>query len=224
MKQIYCFGDSHISIFTNTSILDPGQSGGYSIFHATNMGPWLAYNLIEKGELMGPIRALPVGSTVLICFGEIDCRAQVKRQVEESERTPDEIIKEIVDRFFEVILKIKADGYEVLTFSITPEFKEQPHWYYYESNLHSFDCPRGTKEERQYYKTTFNTLVKQKSEENDIKYYSIFEFITSDEQKMASYYFDDIHLDPLKVHCFIESIFKNYIKEEPEVPQPPPDE
>jgi FkbM family methyltransferase len=206
LPEIYCIGDSHISIFSaSDSILSPKESSRFENFEAINVGPILAHNLPEKGEAFSPLNNITPGRHLLVCFGEIDCRAQVNRRCINGNY--EEVIKDIVNKYFEGLLTMKSripKESELIIFSVTPELKEQPHWYYYEKHLEAFDAPHGTLAERTKYKETFNSMVKQKSAENGMKYVSIYDDILYNGKACDEYYFDDIHLRPNKVRSMIK--------------------
>jgi FkbM family methyltransferase len=205
MKKIQkttCFGDSHISIFAGEEkLVKENILTSNRAFDVYRFGPYLAYNLPDKSEVISQVNRIPLNENVLLCFGEIDCRAQVKRISENTNRSPEEVVDEIVDKYFSVIDKIQNKN--IILFSVTPEFKEQPHWYYYKDHPEVFDCPKGTLDERQEYKRYFNSRVKEEAEKRGFKFVSIFDHITRDEV-IDKYYLDDIHLIPKSVQYLIK--------------------
>lgn len=208
LPEILCIGDSHISMFSGEDgVIEPRKVSRFENFEALNIGPVLAYNLPDKGLAFDSLSQL-AGRNLLVCLGEIDCRAQVKRRAGDGDPTP--IIESIVQRYFDGLSEIKkaipADS-RLYTFSVTPELKERPHWYYYGNNLQAFDAPHGTLAERRSYKDAFNRLVKQRSLENGIEYVSIYEWLMEEGDAMGDYFLDDIHLSPVKVKNMIRRAF-----------------
>lgn len=199
IQKISCFGDSHISIFSQAEhLIKENMFSVTGPFNAFRFGPYVAYNLQSKSNVISNIDAISKDENLLICFGEIDCRAQVNKVCEESNRSYQEAIDEIIDNYFTVIKG--ANNKNTILFSITPELKEQPHWYYYKDHPEVFDYPRGTLSERAEYKSYFNQRVKEESDKLGLKYISIYDYVNGNEM----YYLDDIHLAPKKVFYLIK--------------------
>lgn len=203
IQKINCFGDSHISCFADVKTL--AQENIFHInenFSSKRFGPYLAYSLPHKNNVLEEINAISKDENVLICFGEIDCRAQVKRISEETKKEEKDVIEDIVSNYFSVI--DKSNNKNIILFSVAPELKEQPHWYYYKDNPSVFDCPKGTLSERQFYKTYFNSRVKEEAEKRGYKFISIFDYIAPNGIANEMYYLDDIHLLPKRVFYLIK--------------------
>lgn len=209
IQKINCFGDSHVSIFSQAeNLIKENMFSVTGPFHAFRFGPYVAYNLQSKSNVINNIDAIGKDENLLICFGEIDCRAQVHKVCEENNRSHQEVIDEIIDNYFTVIKG--ANNKNTILFSITPELKEQPHWYYYKDHPEVFDCPRGTLSERVEYKNYFNQRVKEESDKLGFKYISIYDYVNGKEM----YYLDDIHLAPQKVLYLIKrEMIKNKLNE-----------
>jgi len=198
IQKVNCFGDSHISIFSETEhLIKENTTSTTGPFNAFRFGPYVAYNLQSKANVVSNVNAVNKNENLLICFGEIDCRAQVNKICDETNRGYIEVVDEIVDNYFTVIKG--ANNKNTILFSITPELKEQPHWYYYKDHPEVFDCPRGTLSERAEYKKYFNKKVKEEAEKLGLKYISIYDYVNGKE----IYYLDDIHLAPKKVFYLI---------------------
>ena len=117
--NIYCIGDSHASFFSGYDRIPLGWPNKFinkfSFLKSYRLGPVLAYNLCNfntrsKGReklLYILTHFIPLGSKVLFCFGEIDCRAHLFKQSEIQKRDIHEIIRECVDRYFSVIKDTK---------------------------------------------------------------------------------------------------------------------
>jgi FkbM family methyltransferase len=203
IQKINCLGDSHISIFANTETLVKENLFHFNNpFNVLRFGPYLAYNLPSKKEFLNQADGVDFSENLLICFGEVDCRAQVKRISDSSSRAPKDIIDEIVTNYFSAIDKVKNKN--IILFSVAPELKEEPHWYYYKDNPEVFDCPKGTLLERQQFKIYYNSRVKEESEKRGFKYVSIFDYIVHDNKANEMYYLDDIHLSSKRVLYLIK--------------------
>ncbi len=204
IQKTYCFGDSHISIFSDCSgIIDEKTFYHYENFISYRAGPYLAYNLNNKENLINIVNKLESNSNVLFCFGEIDCRAQVHRFIENSNYK--EVIDNIILNYNKFISYKKFKN--VILFSITPELKEYPHWNYYKDNLEVIDCPKGSYGERVKYKEYFNEKLKELCLKEKYTYISIYEHIVKNSKVNELYYLDDIHLINKSVHYLIKYEF-----------------
>lgn len=204
-ERIGCIGDSHISIFSDVDTIVGIDTIIESDYYITyRAGSWLAYNLDKKiPEIVSVVSQMNV-DTILFCFGEIDCRAQVKKISEDSNRDSDDVIAEIVSNYFKLVdTIIKRVKKNVIIHSITPELVENPHHYYYKDHKEDFDCPRGTLLERKGYKDTFNKLVEIECNNRNIKFCNIYNMLEDSEYK-SEFYIDDIHLSPLAVKYLIK--------------------
>jgi FkbM family methyltransferase len=200
LQDIYCIGDSHISIFSNQDkLIKENCVVSYKNFKALRYGPWLAYNLPKKIDISS---LMPLKEWLLICFGEIDCRAQIHNRISEN-KSYASVIDEIVDNYFEVIDSIMLEKKNLIIFSIPPELKELPFWNYYKNNQNDFDCPRGSYLERKKYKEYFNLKVMQRCEKNNIKFISIYNHLMNGDMVKHQYCLDDIHLLPNSISYII---------------------
>jgi FkbM family methyltransferase len=210
-KKINCIGDSHISIFSNMDVLVDEKKILYTNdFNIYRAGPYLVYNLLDKNNIPEIIQKFGSITPLIICFGEIDCRAQIHRFVENSNYK--EVIDTVIERYFNFLETIPLTPNKIILFSITPELKETPHWYYYGLYPDAFDCPKGSYDDRKKYKEYFNLKVKENAEKKGYKFISIYEHITRNDKPNKIYYLDDIHLDAKKVNYLIKyELLKNKI-------------
>lgn len=207
-EKIGCIGDSHISIFSNTeTIIDLETLVETEEFTSYRMGSWLAYNLNKRVDDVKRVISQMSEETILLCFGEIDCRSQVKKISEDNNKPYVEIIEDIVRNYFTLIDSITDKN--IIILSITPELVENPHHYYYKDHLEDFDCPRGTLTERKEYKETFNNLVRKECENRNIRFINIYNMLESSKYK-SSLYLDDIHLVPKNVRYMIKRALIEY--------------
>ena len=200
IQKVNCFGDSHISIFSETKrLIKENKTLTTGPFNAFRFGPYLAYSLSEKENVIETIEDANKDENLLVCFGEIDCRAQVNKICKEVDRDYKKVIDDIVERYLAVVKDagIKKD---TILFSVTPELKESPHEYYYKNLSEVFDKPRGTKKERVEYKEYFNLKVEKEAKRLGFKFVSIYDYVSEKEM----YYIDDIHLAPQKVLYLIK--------------------
>lgn len=201
-KKIGCIGDSHVSIFSNSeTIIELESLVDNERFTSYRMGSWLAYNLDKRVNEIKNVISQMDEETILFCFGEIDCRSQVKKISEDNNKPYTEVIEDIVRNYFIMIDNITDK--KILIHSITPELVENPHHYYYKDHLEDFDCPRGTLCERKEYKEVFNNLVKNECELRNIGFINIYDMLETSKYK-THFYLDDIHLVPNNVKYMIK--------------------
>ena len=128
---IYCIGDSHASFFSGTDQMQPiyPEAGKNLIplFRSYRLGPVLAYSLPKletrsqgREKLLALLSEIPVGSRIMLLFGEIDCRVHLLKQAEQRSESLEKVVKECVDRYFSVVKEIKDKGYQVMLFGVIP--------------------------------------------------------------------------------------------------------
>ena len=102
-QKIIAFGDSHVGVFDGI----PG-------FEKVWVGAATAYNLINsysstkgRDKIFKRLEfAIPDCTSVLFCFGEVDCRSHVLKQCIKSERSIDEVCEHVVSRYFQFVDQI----------------------------------------------------------------------------------------------------------------------
>ena len=214
---IHCIGDSHVTFFSGRNSTQKGwpkkSFDKYSFLKSYWFGAVLAYNLCvfktrNKGRekllyLLDHI--LPLGSKVLFCFGEIDCRAHLLKQAEITGESIQEITRKCVDRYFSVIKETKERGFEVLVYNVIPsgilENTNKIQFPYYGTNL-----------ERNNVSKFFNKYLKHKLNKYNITFIDIFDKLVSENYETnLGYYLDDgVHLSQKVMPYFLNELFKNY--------------
>ncbi len=197
---IYCIGDSHVSFFSGTDRIQPlwpeVSNDTLSQFKTFRIGPVLAYNLCEnntktKGreKLFDVIRTeVPHKSKVLLCFGEIDCRAHLLKQAQAQGRDINDIVCECVGRYFSCIKEILALGHELLIWNVIPSTR-------YEKITNEEYPVYGTCAERNQVTKLFNEYTERLCEQTGCKFISIYEqLLGSDGLTQMEYFKDPIHL------------------------------
>jgi len=197
---IHCIGDSHVSFFSGEDVIQPlwpGRSDDrLPYFKTFRVGAALAYNLCETGTRMRGREVLfsilrsevPSGSTVLVCFGEIDCRAHLLRQAESQQRELDEVVDECVRRYFSVIKEVMAMGYSAVVWNAIPSTLRD--------SLRSPEFPvYGSCLERNRATRLFNDKLRKLCEEQGANFLSIFDRLVDKRglTRMA-FYMDTVHL------------------------------
>ena len=86
--MIHCIGDSHSSVFSGREEMQPiwpqRSDDNTSFFKSYRIGPATAYQLSNKILIIQDIINKNVNSNdyVLFCFGEVDIRAHLIKQME----------------------------------------------------------------------------------------------------------------------------------------------
>ncbi len=207
---IHCIGDSHANLFSGVPFVQPSWPEPHedliSLFRTYRLGPVLAYNLSRSGtrtrgreKLFAVLNTIPIGSRVLFCFGEIDCRAHLLKQAEKQNRGTEDVVNECVDRYFSVIKEVSQMGYGVLVWHVPPSTRfivkggEYPTY--------------GTCLERNRVVHQFNRRLSELIEENSLKAISIFDrLVDRDGLTKIEYFRDSIHLSQKVMPFVIEEI------------------
>jgi len=206
MNKIYCLGDSHAVAFcgknpkkepSNTWLNTDG------IFFANRLGPLLAYNAINKMDLIfNALADVPHNSNVMLCFGEIDCRAHIKKQSEIQNKPVEDIIIECVDRYIEVVLQVYSAGFRVFVWNAPPPLED----------IDNAEFPsHGTCAERRYITEYFNEYLKSKCLENNFIFISIYDHLVDEFQTKREYFMDRVHLDTTAVMPLIKQKLNHYL-------------
>ena len=121
--MIHCIGDSHSAVFSGVEDMQPEwpQIASNSIphFKSYRIGPATAYQLENKKEIIEDILSKNYndGDSLLFCFGEVDIRAHLIKQMELQSRTLKDIVKECVDRYFNTIISYKNNGINCIKYN-----------------------------------------------------------------------------------------------------------
>jgi len=130
--MIYCFGDSHVSVFT-------GKDGIMSIweahkpntwdqlpqFRTYRLGSYLAYSIGRENHqgrkmLFETLKEIPDKSNVLLIFGEIDCRLHLVKQAQIQQKPLLEIITDCVIKYLKTANIVSELGHRVIIFGGIP--------------------------------------------------------------------------------------------------------
>jgi hypothetical protein len=214
-KIIYCIGDSHVSVFGGVNKMSDGWPSVYDIlpqFRTYKLGPVLAYNTATefhstRSVLFTILNLIPAKSSVLLCYGEIDCRVHILKQAELKKTNADIITKECAERYFGTVQEIKNLGFNVIVWAAIPtkscdifkyvEDKEKyPHY--------------GSYAKRNQITKIFNDTLEQQCKENSILFTSLFDKLIDENlrAKDKEYYIDSVHLSQKAMPLIIEA-FEN---------------
>jgi hypothetical protein len=127
--MIHCIGDSHISFFSGEDAIQPvwpaASRDRLPLFKTHHIGAALAYNLTREGtrtqgreKLFEVISSeVPDGATILLSFGEIDCRMHLTKQAEKTNIPISDIVYACLEEYFRTVAEITALGYRVIVYN-----------------------------------------------------------------------------------------------------------
>lgn len=179
----------------------------WPFFSTYRLGPALAYNLCKTGtkskgrERLFDVlrRKVSAGERVLLCFGEIDCRAHLIRQSEIRSVPVAELAAECVARYFQVVREVRALKYNVMIWNVIPP-----------TITTCLDCEfpvAGTFDERMAVTRVFNSFLLSHCEQEGIPFISIFDAILGASGRPDQRYFvDGIHLGPEAIELAVAAM------------------
>jgi hypothetical protein len=188
--------------YNSDTLIKENQYHNFESFSAYRFGPYLAYNIANKPTVLDVINKIDNSENLLISFGEIDCRSQVKKITEETNTDYTIVIDDILKQYTGFIDSLNNKN--IILSSVVPELKEKPFRYYYEEHPDDFDCPRGTYKERRMYKEYFNEKLKEYAISKNYKFIDFYQYIVNEFDTKEVYYLDDIHLKSTSVNYLIK--------------------
>lgn len=231
-EVIHCIGDSHVSFFGGQDVVQPTWPEPalpeLPWFRVLHLGPVLAFSLAKPDttmrgrerlfEVLG--QAVPPGSTVLLCFGEIDCRAHVLKQASRQGRPVAEVVADCLDSYFQVVREVQARGFAVIVYNAVPTRLSTPRQAKRDDNYVAV----GSWPERNAAVRLFNAGAKQRCQVVGAKFLENYPgLVTAQDKTVEWFFFDAIHLSqramPLTLQA-LASLFpeRNY----PQLPLPRP--
>jgi hypothetical protein len=126
---IHCMGDSHVAFFSGRDTIPPiwpdPAADLMPWFKTYHLGPALAYNLNRTGtrtqgreRLMDILStAVPARATVLLSFGEIDCRAHLPKQAEQRDLPLEQVVDDCLDEYFKTVAEVAGMGFRVIIYN-----------------------------------------------------------------------------------------------------------
>lgn len=228
IAPIYCLGDSHVCLFSGQDAIQPGwpaQSEDLLPFFATcHLGGVLAYNLPRTGttsqgreNLFAALqKTVPAGSTVLLSFGEIDCRAHVLKQAAKRSVPLETVVTECLENYFQVVREVQALGFSVIVYNAVPSAIPQPRKTTREDDY----IAAGSRRERNAAIRAFNAGAKRRAAECGAKFLETASaFLSVEGEAVGWYYFDAIHLSQRAMPATLRALATLF--PERNYPQPP---
>lgn len=215
LRVVHVIGDSHVSLFSGRDEMVgawPRPSRDlHPRFRTYRLGPALAYRLPDaRTTSRGRERLLtvlafggiPRAATVLLSFGEIDCRYHLPRVIECTGRPAEEVVRECVSRYASVVREVRDLGFDTLVWGVIPaleqdpsgEDAEYPHW--------------GTAEKRNDVIRRFNDLLSRELSGDGIPVVSVFDRLIGTDGTLpdARWYMDRVHLSSAALPVAIEAL------------------
>lgn len=190
-KIIHVIGDSHVSLFSGKDEIVPVWNEPHEDllpqFRTYRLGAFLAYNLATerhegREKLFACIKTLPKNSKVLLCFGEIDCRAHLVKQARAQDRTLDDVARECAGRYAEALKEVSALC-RLAVWGATPQSAA-------EHSSNKFPTV-GSQAQRNHVTYLFNQYVSMACETFNVPCFSIFGHIVRENWITDDGYFHD---------------------------------
>ena len=189
MKEIiHVFGDSHVSLFSGVDQRAKGfPNEGDTIldFRTYEMGPVLAYTLINRLSQLQEWIGLYNIKSLMLYIGEIDVRIHIVKHARIDGISISESTRKVVERYVDGIMQISKLVDDVIIFGPHPQYKQK--------NGKVKDEHFGTYEEIYEAGRLFNLYLRS----HDVRTVSLFD--TMMEHKLnedMAYYMDSFHLKP----------------------------
>lgn len=206
--MIHCIGDSHSAVFSGEEKMQPiypqPSNDVTEYFKSYRIGAATAYHLSNKTTIINDIikKKVNPNDSVLFCFGEVDIRAHLKKQMDIQKRGVKEIVKECVDRYMDVIKEYKNKGLNVMVWG--------PIASWHDSKPYTGGPSFGSNLERNNITKEFNEYCETLCEEYDIPFITIFNKMVNDDNITIPYFLDDwegshIHLSQRSMPIILES-------------------
>lgn len=197
--KIFAIGNSHVNIFSGK---DTASGSEYEdmipYFRTKHIGPTIAYNFYENHypKVLNFLNTSNIDKQkdyVCLVVGEVDCRWHLLKQANIQNKNIDDVVKECATRFFRCLLDLKKRGYNVLSWGCHPTttagHNNNPGMPIYG------DCYV-----RNNVVVTWNSYIKKFSDDNQIKFISIYNYLIDDNNiTLMDYFLDYCHLKTTKV-------------------------
>ena len=221
-EKIYVIGDSHTNFWSGSdktvflafeNDIETGQDflPAFKTFH---LGPALAYSLnkhdsaslgLKKTEYLIKSGIIPPNATVMLCFGEIDCRVHVLKQAEIQNKSIENIIDEIIQNYFEYIKYLQNSNINVVCWAVIASQND--------SRVVHIEFPRyGSETERNIATEIFNRKLEEKCKDNNVIFCSIFNSLIDNCYKTKQeYYIDGCHLSQSAMKLAIKELISKEV-------------
>lgn len=225
---IYCLGDSHVSFFAGADVIQPAWPAPAATrlpwFRVLHLGPILAFSLArpntrERGRerLFAALeRTVPPRARVLLCFGEIDCRAHFLKQAARQGRPVEAIVTDCRAAYFHVVQDVQQRGFEVIVYNAIATRLRTPRRPRREDDYVAV----GSWSQRNAATRLFNQGARQRCQACGAKFLENYPgLVTSRDKTIPWFYFDAIHLSQRAMPMTLRALAELY--PEAGYPRPP---
>ena len=211
--KIHCIGDSHVSLFAGENSICPKSPPAYigklSQFICHRLGPVLAYNIMKPSSttdafnlLSEVVNSLPAKSWILLCCGEIDCRAHLIKQSEIREWSYEQVVIECIKKYTKVHKYIENLGHNLIFYNVIPSARKD--------KIKTKYPTYGNCKMRNEITRIFNLHLKKYCKVYNIPFVDTFDLLIDNKGLTnKSFYRDRIHLSnkalPLTIRALNES-------------------
>jgi len=204
--MIHCIGDSHSAVFSGEEIMQPEwpsiASNTIPHFNSYRVGPATAYQLENKKHIIDDIitKHYRDNDSLLFCFGEVDIRAHLLKQMSLKNKSLGDIVKECVDRYFNVILSYKDKGINCIVWGPIASWNE--------SRIYTGPS-FGSCIERNLVTKEFNRYIEELCDKNNVGFVTIFYDMINENNETNTYYLDtwigsNMHLSQTSMSIILE--------------------
>ena len=179
VSKVVAFGDSHVLLFDGCDEID-----------VNHVGASTAYNLVEENSSTGGRRRVlsrvarmnPMTEAVLLCFGEVDVRANVVKYCYLKGLSIQESVDGVVDRYMSFAAEIASRGFKVLIYGGYGAGSDR--------------ISVGSERERNYAAKCLNASLSVKCEQEGFVYFSLHDALLDEEclETNTSFLVDGFHL------------------------------
>jgi hypothetical protein len=201
--MVHCIGDSHVFVFTG---VDSGGRDNLPFFRTHRLGPFTAYNVIKRVDLIhDTIKAhVKTGDIIMFCFGEIDCRVHLLKQSEIQQLPLDQVVDNCVQRYFNIFEITKQHGFQLMAWNVPPSSREHVE--------NGEFTTYGSCKERNEVSRLFNSRLQLRCQKHGVIFMSIFDkLLAEDGLTNPFYYLDNIHLSSKAIPFILEEFEKQGI-------------
>jgi hypothetical protein len=197
--MIHIFGDSHAHFSFRNLNLDHNDLHHSSItmfrIGRDNIIINFNKNTIKKGD------------TIVLSYGEVDCRCHIKRQINLGKQE-DDIIQELVENYFKTIKNNIDIDVKIIVVGVIPPTKQSEYEIIHGPIQHEFPFV-GMEKERVRYTNKVNKLLEEYTIINNYTYFNPYSFYTREDGTLKHELSDNIvHLGNNTV--FLEEFISLY--------------
>jgi ribosomal protein S17E len=165
--MLYIFGDSH-AMFSFKNLNIPHENRympSVTMFRIGRDNQILNFDPSFDSDL----------NTIVICYGEVDCRCHIGKQVNLN-RAEDDVILELVERYFETITN-NIKNAKVVVVGVIPPTEKNDCERIHGTITHEYPFVNSD-EDRVRYTSKVNALLEEKAVKNNFAYFNPYSYYT----------------------------------------------